>query len=303
MRVSVVIPTYNSARFVTKALDSVLAQTWPLEDIILIDDGSEDETKEVVEPYRDKIRYIPRENGGQASARNLGVEESRGDWVAFLDADDWWAPEKIEKQVEALQSDRDAIGCYTGLWHVLVDGKMFPSEPISGDRLWPTLRFKNPIATSAVMVSRELFLEMKGFDASLKAAEDWDLWARMTLHRRMVSVPEPLVYYRFSDSNWSLHYMRELENILKFLDTSLTAGLSGPEKWAWRRRIQAAAYGRAGWMAQQAGAAHWKSLIVKSLERWPVPGFESWRAGMLTRALVGERIWKLIKHQGPYTRS
>src|SRR5690348_13396065 len=101
-RVSVVIPSYNSAQYVGAAIESVLVQTVPDVEILVVDDGSKDATREVVARYGDRARYLYQENAGVAVARNHGIRESSGEWIGFLDADDTWLPQKLERQLAAL---------------------------------------------------------------------------------------------------------------------------------------------------------------------------------------------------------
>src|SRR5437870_11720 len=103
--VSVIIPNYNYAHYVSQAIDSVLAQTYPHREVIVINDGSTDNSAEVLRSYGDSIRWIDQENRGQSVARNRGIEESRGDLVAFLDGDDAWLPTKLQRQIECLRDD------------------------------------------------------------------------------------------------------------------------------------------------------------------------------------------------------
>ena len=98
-KVSVVIPTYNSSQFIVETLESVFAQTYKDYEIIVVDDGSTDNTKEVLQPYTSRIKYIYKENGGPASARNVGIKSAQGEYIAFLDSDDRWLPEKLEKHI------------------------------------------------------------------------------------------------------------------------------------------------------------------------------------------------------------
>ncbi len=119
--VSVIIPTYNSAHFVVEAVESVLAQTWQDLEIVVIDDGSTDETAAVMTRFGPPVRYIQQRNGGVAVARNKGIRESSGKYIAFLDADDTWLPEKLEKQIELLEKDQDARACYSAYSSVSSD--------------------------------------------------------------------------------------------------------------------------------------------------------------------------------------
>src|SRR6185369_14122248 len=107
MEVSVIIPTYNSARFLTDAIDSVLAQTFKDFEVIVIDDGSTDETESLMHKYGSAVRYIRHENRGVALTRNRGIDESRGRYVAFLDADDVWLPHKLDRQLTALRGKKN----------------------------------------------------------------------------------------------------------------------------------------------------------------------------------------------------
>ena len=107
--ISVVIPAYNCERYITRSIDSVLAQTRPVDEIIIVDDGSSDNTGEVVKRYGGKVRYIRQENAGASVARNTGIEAATGDWIAFLDGDDEWLPDKIKHQTELLSRNPNLV--------------------------------------------------------------------------------------------------------------------------------------------------------------------------------------------------
>src|SRR3990170_3473675 len=121
-KVSVIIPAYNSARFLPEAIESVLAQTYKDYGIIVIDDGSTDNTKETLEPYFDKIKYIYQQNQGAASARNTAIRHSQGEYIAFLDADDVWLPEKLHIQVEYLNNNPGIAMVYSPSVTISEDG-------------------------------------------------------------------------------------------------------------------------------------------------------------------------------------
>jgi len=126
MRVSAIIPCYNYGKYLPRAIDSILAQTRPVSEILVVDDGSTDNTREVATSYGDRVQYIFQQNQGRAAARNHGMREATGDWIALLDADDWWFPEKIELQLKAAAARPEAVLVYTGI-------------KLSGDRSRPPL--------------------------------------------------------------------------------------------------------------------------------------------------------------------
>jgi glycosyltransferase involved in cell wall biosynthesis len=202
--VSVVVPTYNRARFLGAAVDSVRAQTYPCTEIVIVDDGSTDDTAQMVAKLGDGIRYIAQANAGPAAARNRGIHVARGDLVAFLDTDDRWLPEKIARQVEILQREPRvalvgadmAIEDETGTVQVAsnfehrglqsffagLGGCPVPDAP----RLLLKVNFIN---TSTVVARREVLQAMKGFDPRLRYGEDLELWLRIAARHAVACVP------------------------------------------------------------------------------------------------------------------
>lgn len=206
--VSVVIPAYNAAAFIEEALHSAESQTYPIHEIIVVDDGSTDRTVECVRRYGSpKIRLICRANGGSASARNAGIRAASGELVAFLDADDLWAPEKTAKQVERLEEAQASL-VYCGKTWIGENGQALPNrDPQTsypeGDVLPDLIRGNYITSTSCVLARREALMELGGFDEAedVKGAEDHELWLRMALEHRMAAVPEELVLYRRHEGN------------------------------------------------------------------------------------------------------
>lgn len=180
-KVSIVIPAYNAARYVKEAVDSALAQTYSNTETVAIDDGSTDDTRKVLEPYiaQSKIKYIYQKNKGLAGARNTGIKDSSGEYIAFLDADDVFLPEKIEEQVKTLEANRSYDVCYCDISHFDDSGRFYHHryKYPSGEILEPLLRkqFINPLTVAA---RRELFDKYGYFDEGLRRSEDWDLWLR-----------------------------------------------------------------------------------------------------------------------------
>jgi glycosyltransferase involved in cell wall biosynthesis len=191
--VSVIIPTYNRAPVLGRAVESVLAQSLPSFELIVVDDGSSDGTTDVVSQFGDRVKLIRQENRGASSARNAGIRASRGELIAFLDSDDEWLPSKLEKQA-ALFSDGDFI-CHTEeIWYR--NGKQVPQKKIhrkQGGRFFQRALERCLISPSSVMISRSLLDRVGWFDEDLPAAEDYDLWLRITAFHEVAFVPEPLV--------------------------------------------------------------------------------------------------------------
>lgn len=201
--VSVVIPTYNAAELLPEAVESVLSQTYRDFEIVVVDDGSTDETPAVMEEYAEDVRYIRKENGGSASARNRGIEEARGEYVAFLDADDRWRPAKLETQMDAHAADPTLAWSYTGARLVdheteeILFRKCQTRRRYGGDILRKLLR-GNFVTPSTTLIERRVFDEVGTFDESSlhRISEDWDLWLRIAARYPIKYIDEPLVEMR-----------------------------------------------------------------------------------------------------------
>ena len=204
--VSVIIPTYNSAAYLVEAIDSVLAQTYSDVEILVVDDGSTDDTPKVIKKYGDRVRYLRQANSGVAVARNRGISESLGRYVAFLDADDTWLPVKLERQLEGLAGRLDARLCYSAFLSVTSD--LQPIGVRRSDRVGRALEdllLRGNVVGSicTVIAERSLFQLAGGFDPELSQCADWDMWVRLAAHTEFVYIDEPLVTYRQHDSNMS----------------------------------------------------------------------------------------------------
>ena len=197
--VSVVIPVYNGARFVRDAIESVFAQTMPALELIVVDDGSTDETPEILGAYGDRIRVLRKPNGGVASARNAGTALARGEFVAFLDADDVWLPEKLARQMP-LFSDPEVALVYSGVR--VVNERLRPVRdviPAAPERaLINALCAEPPPApiTMTGIVRRSVLNDIGGFDERLSTAADADFLCRVALGSRVDRIKEPLALYR-----------------------------------------------------------------------------------------------------------
>jgi glycosyltransferase involved in cell wall biosynthesis len=232
-RVSVVIPTHNHALFLPRAIEGVVAQSFPSWDLVVVDDGSTDDTPAVMAGLADgeRIRYLRQARRERAAARNAGGRASRGEFVAFLDADDWWAPEKLGRQVALLDATPEACLCHTDCWVVAADGSRTRRRlpPRDSRPAFEALLCGNPIVCSTAVVRRECLDAVGWFDESLTTcgAEDWDVWLRLARRSAIAYLDEPLVYYRQHSYNTSLLAVFESYRLVldkSFADPGLPGG-------------------------------------------------------------------------------
>lgn len=264
----------------------MLAQTRRPDEIIVVDDGSSDHTRQVVERYGAPVRYVRQKNRGLAGARNTGVRESRGNWVAFLDDDDEWLPTKLERQISALQATPEAVLCYTAVSRTCPSGEMDILMPNPPDKIWPDIRLKTPFTPCSLLVRRDVFDASGGFDERLRCVEDWEFFVRLTPDRCMVAVLEPLVRVH-ADSGMSMRGEAMLQTELSILESLLT-GLTGISRWTWKLRILSRMYYRAGVSARarnERGLGH----LLRSLLYWPSPLFEPTRYKTIAISLLAPR--------------
>lgn len=215
--VSVVIPTYNAGRYIREAVESVIQQTYGVVEIIVVDDGSTDATTAVLKPYIDSraIIYVKQENGGSMRARNVGVQYATGEFIAFLDADDVWMPEKLEKQMVLFTHDVCLV--YSGRLLLDDQGHLTDSReiPRRGHVLKDLLR-NNFITNSSVVVRRSILEKVGHFNeaANVYGLEDYDLWLRIVPHCAIDYVDLPLVKYRIhADQISTRSYTQVVRNL------------------------------------------------------------------------------------------
>jgi glycosyltransferase involved in cell wall biosynthesis len=196
-RVSVIIPTFNRARKVVRAVSSVLYQTFRNYEIIVVDDGSTDGTREALTPVHPHIKYISHpKNLGVSAARNTGIRASRSTLIAFLDSDDYWLPDKLDVQVDFFRSLPEASACQTEEIWIRNGRRINPRKKHlkpSGDIFGPSLKLCL-VSPSAVMLKRSLLKEVGLFDPDLPACEDYDLWLRISCLHPIYLIERPLVF-------------------------------------------------------------------------------------------------------------
>lgn len=223
--VTAVIPTYNRAHYIRDAVDSVLNQTVPVDEIIVVDDGSQDDTAAVLSTIRGPVRYIRQENAGAAAARNRGMAEAEGEFIAFLDSDDLWVPHKNEWQLRFL-SEHAGVDFVFGDMCNFTDPTDATLEPeikhprihdyyvrhaSNLEQMAETLVVDNLIPTPTVMIRRECALRIGSFDTSLPICEDLDYWLRATRLCRFGFVNKVLMRRRRHDGNLINSWIRREE--------------------------------------------------------------------------------------------
>jgi len=206
--ISVVIPTYNSAAVLSDAIDSVLAQTHPPDELIVIDDGGDDDTESICRRYRGAIRYVRQDNAGASAARNHGAAIARCRWLAFLDADDLWAPDKLARQRAALAQNPEADFCVTAACVWSAAGRRYIRMAWTGSldpvEMTRQLLVRNILtgSCSSMVVRADVFASVGGF-AQGKAAEDRRLTIDLLRRYRGLILPDALVNQRPGPAHWS----------------------------------------------------------------------------------------------------
>ena len=216
--VSVVMPCYNGAQFIAQALDSALAQTHRPVEILVVDDGSKDNSAELVNDYIQRfpdrgLRLIQQPNAGEPAARNTGIFASTGTWVAQLDTDDWWEPQKLEMQLAAAkEAGPECVMVHTGVIGHLPDGRLNPSKGKSKRVGWCTKALLDPesIGHPSIMVRKTALEKIGGYDPDFKQACDIDLYFRLSAVGTFVHVPDHLLHYRYHAGQMSASPVKQI---------------------------------------------------------------------------------------------
>lgn len=230
MHISVIIPSYNRAHTLPRALDSVLAQTRPADEIIVIDDGSTDNTRALVQQDYPQVTYLYQDNAGVSAARNHGIEIATGDWIALLDSDDEWLPEKLARQATAIAENPDYALCHSDeIW--IRNGKRvnpMKKHSKSGGWIFDKCLPLCAISPSASIIKKTLLEELGLFDESLPACEDYDLWLKICSQQPVLYIDEALLNKygghddQLSQQHWGMDRFRitALDNAIQTLRLS-----------------------------------------------------------------------------------
>lgn len=253
--VSTIIPTYNRAATVSETIDSVLKQTYPNIEIIVIDDGSSDNTQDVLRKYGTQIRNIHQPNAGQMAARNRGIREAHGEIITFLDSDDLWLPQCVERHVQILRKAPDGVPCsLANGWLHFADGRRMTSFQNShlhcSEKEGLCLNVPDILATRFVMfcqfiaIRRKALQKARGFDEDLKFMEDYALPLRLSLLGPWAFFSEPLVIWRqgapgsVSVSQRAIQQEKELRESLLIIRNRYLRMINGQAEFARSRKLQ-----------------------------------------------------------------
>ncbi len=287
--VSVIIPAFNAECFIRDAIESVLHQTVPAAEVIVINDGSTDRTSEILQTFGNRITVIALAGRGAAAARNAGAAAASGTWLAFLDADDTWLPTKLERQLDVAREPGVAM-VYTDRLNIgardpLPERQSDVQQLYAGDVFLDLLIHGNHITLSSVIIHAVTFHSIGGFAEHLKSAEDWDLWVRIAETNYISVCPEALVRYRFhpgmkSSDPWRMRTART-EVIRRAFSTNRGRNLS----LVTRRRILSTTARTNAWDASRRGAT-WLACYeyARAIAAWP---FDSATYRGVLRFLMG----------------
>jgi glycosyltransferase involved in cell wall biosynthesis len=318
--ITVIIPLYNGAAFIEQTLRSVMAQTYQNLEILVVDDGSTDHSIQLVQGLRaqdDRIELITKPNGGVASARNLGIQRARGEWIGFVDADDIWDPTFMQKVIDRTAFLSDSVGIiYSWAQNINDRDQVIPGVHVAAitGNVYGTLLCHNFLGNaSATVIRRSCFGQVGGYDSGLRAAqaqgcEDWDLYLRLAEYYDYAVIPELLVGYRKLENSMSgnSHTMAKSQGIM--LDKVRSRH---PEIPGWYYGLsrssfylylagQGKHYGQGETMhywRQQAMRAHWWATVLRpswySLRSLPSPKHQT-KATKPTKFQARLKFWVML---------
>lgn len=274
--ISVVIPSFNYGHYLSETVGSVLAQTHHELECLVVDDGSTDNTADLVQRMTDpRVRYVPKQNGGLSSARNRGVREAKHDYVAFLDADDRWLPGFLERIVAEFARLPDRFGAVASASFLVdehghrFDDWRFTFGP-TGELTFRDFCLRNKPLSSSIVIRKDCLLECGNFDESLRSSEDRDYWLRLTAKGWKVQfLDEPLAEIRRHSNNMSRVAARMEANRSKVLSNARRAGVISPKSPFWLKVYSAHLLHTARAFHSQGSTARALGLLTLSCLAWP----------------------------------
>jgi glycosyltransferase involved in cell wall biosynthesis len=265
LSISVIIPAYNAAPFLAETIESVLHQTLVVDDILVVDDGSTDETAAIAASFPAPVRVISTENSKLGAARNFGISQVNTEWIAFVDADDLWTEGKLERQMAQLEKERAADICYSGYqrFSVVENEKIF-RPPVEGYPTIQRLLRECFFVPSSVVARRSALLAVGGFSPDPEVTEDWDMWLRMLRAGcKFTSCPEALVLYRVHGSSITADGWKLLQKETRVYREQILPQLSGVARLrGWNRFL-----GEINWRAAYAMRARHDARCIPAMTK------------------------------------
>lgn len=280
-RVSVIIPVYNAGECLREAVQSVLSQTFRSVEIILVDDGSTDSiTQTMIRSFGRRVRVVRQPNAGPASARNLGIRHASGEWIAFLDQDDLWTPEKLATQLNVAESTGADI-IYTnarnfGELDRVAELRNDPCQMPSGD-VFESLLLDNMLTMAGVMVRASLFRSVGLFRSEVDGVDDWDMWLRASAAgAQFAAVPEPLTLYRWHSASLSKRHEQMKIHRVRVLQNALNLPRGRAVCNSLKRRAWAQVLSTSAWFIAEKNPFKAVLWYLQSLFFWPAEA-KSWK--------------------------
>ena len=274
MKISVITPAHNAEPYLKQAVESVLGQSYPAHEMIIAENGSTDRTAEICASFGPPVKVLSlAERTCPAVARNAAIQASTGDWLAFLDADDWLLPEKFEKQRQLAEAHPDAVLLYTGVftWQA---GELRRAPFSPPEKLWPAMRYCARFEVASVMVRRHALEAVGRFNPKTRYSEDQELWMKLAERYTTAAfrgIEEPLAVYRKTSDSFSTNAIPAFEAAESLVETQIVRGMRGFERSIWRRRILAFRRYETSILLREQGDPRFFEFMRKSLLGWPFP--------------------------------
>ncbi len=283
-KVSIVIPAYNSMKYLPDTLSSVWRQTFTDFEVLVVNDGSSDNIKEWASQVKDsRFKFISQANQGVSAARNAGILASQGDYIALLDADDLWAPTKLETHVLCLDKN-PKVGLVCS-WTAMMNAQGQPTgrfmKPVADGNIYTKILVKNIIDCPSVLVRRSCFNEVGLFDTNIRYNEDWEMWIRIAARYEFAVIKEPLVYYRQHPNNVSKNWCQMQLGFTKVIKSAFN---SAPSEL---QHLKNPSYGHANLVLA------WKALQSKDKDFKLAANFRADALHYDPKQILSHEFWRL----------
>jgi glycosyltransferase involved in cell wall biosynthesis len=285
LSISVVIPVFNAEKYLRQAICSALEQTLPPYEVIIVDDGSTDSSMEIVSSFGSAVICFPRKHLGASAARNFAIQHSTGDWIAFLDADDYWFPDKLARQAALIQADPTVELIYTGFTQLFFDGTTEDAQAPPPQWVKKMFPYKACIFSGTALVKRSLLLEHP-FDETLKNSEDWWLLYVLSRHAKLAAIAGPTAIYRISPESLSNRNWKALLQNAEIVAQRIQNDFTGLQKILLRHKVNARLFANAALSMREQGSPEFLRYIIKSLISWPFPDLWPARYKIFLRMLM-----------------